>query len=102
APGMPLRFELDGFGAEWHELPITSVGDEVVGPREAQRYLGPEVADAVALDGPIVVVRVALPGRAFVSARKSYPYYDGLRARAEVRVRQRRLWSLLLGGDGDL
>jgi membrane fusion protein (multidrug efflux system) len=100
--GMPLRFELDGFRAAWHELPITAVGDEVIGPREAQRFLGPELGDAVPLTGPLVVVRVALPGRTFASSHRHYPYYDGLRATAEVRVRTQRLLSLFWpGGEAD-
>jgi membrane fusion protein (multidrug efflux system) len=86
-PGLPLRFELDGYRYEYRELRIASVGDEIIGPNEAKRYLGPGLGDSVAIDGPVVLVRAELPATRFRSDGESYRYFDGLHARAEARVR---------------
>ena len=89
--GMPLRFELDGYRYEYREVTIDSVGDEIIGPAEAKRFLGPDVADSVELREPVVLVRAALPSRQFVSGGASYDYYDGLHAQAQARVRSEPL-----------
>lgn len=86
-PGMPLRFELSGYRYEYRQLTIDSIGDEIIGPAEAKRYLGPDVADGVAIDGPVVLVRAHLPSAGFSSEGRAYRYFDGLPARAEARVR---------------
>jgi multidrug resistance efflux pump len=86
-PGLPLRFELSGYRYEYRALTIESIGDEIIGPAEAKRYLGPGVADGVAVDGPVVLVRASMPSSAFTSEGRAYHYFDGLPARAEARVR---------------
>jgi membrane fusion protein (multidrug efflux system) len=86
-PGLPIRFELSGYRYEYRQLTIDSVGDEIIGPAEAKRYLGPGVADGVAVDGPVVLVRASMPSTGFVSEGQAYRYFDGLPARAEARVR---------------
>ncbi|HYH96451.1 HlyD family efflux transporter periplasmic adaptor subunit, partial [Hyalangium sp.] len=55
-PGRPLRVELNGFSHEYRTFTIDSVGDQIVGPAEARRFLGPEIADAIQLNGPMVLV----------------------------------------------
>jgi membrane fusion protein (multidrug efflux system) len=98
-PGMPLGFELVGYGNEHHALTIDSVGDEVVGPTEAKRFLGPDVADALAVDGPVVLVRAHLPARDFSgngADGRPLRYYDGLQARAQAVVRSQRIALVLL------
>jgi membrane fusion protein (multidrug efflux system) len=99
--GQPLRFELEGYRYEYRELPIDEVGDAVIGPHEAQRYLGPDLADSVQLQGPVVLVRAHLPWRSFVSDGRAFDYYDGLHAWAQVRVRSERIARLLLPGFGE-
>jgi multidrug efflux pump subunit AcrA (membrane-fusion protein) len=86
-PGMSLRFELDGYRYQYQELTIESVADDVVGPAEVRRYLGPDAADTVTLTGPLVLVRARLPARSFVADGKTYAFFDGLAGRADVRVR---------------
>ena len=65
--GMPLRLEVQGYRYAYQQLTVDSVGDEVVGPAEARRYLGDEIADAVQFTGPVVKVEahlaVAAPSR---------------------------------------
>lgn len=85
--GGPLRFELAGYRYEYHELVIDSIGDEIIGPAEAKRYLGPGVADSLAVDGPVVLVRASLPAASFTSDGQAYRYFDGLHASAQARVR---------------
>jgi membrane fusion protein (multidrug efflux system) len=90
-PGASLRIELAGFRHEYQELLIQQVGDQLVGPAEVRRYLGPGLGDAFALEGPMVLVRARLPSRTFLSEGDTYEYFDGMPARAEARVRTERL-----------
>mgnify|MGYP002260953595 CR=1 FL=1 len=51
-----LRLELTGYEHTFRQLEVKVIGDEVVGPQEAKRYLGPEIADALAgVDIPVLV-----------------------------------------------
>lgn len=86
-PGLPMRFELSGYRYEYRQLTIDSVGDEIIGPAEAKRFLGPGVADGVAVDGPVVLVRANVPSARFSSDGRDFRYFDGLPAQAEARVR---------------
>lgn len=97
-PGHPLRVELDGFPHEYHEFTIESVGDQIVGPREVQRFLGPEISDALQLNGPMVVVRARMPASTFTSKGKTFNYFDGMLARADARVREERILVALVPG----
>jgi membrane fusion protein (multidrug efflux system) len=90
-PGMLLRFELAGYRYHYRELPIDAVADEVIGPGEAKRFLGPDVADGIDLREPIVLVRATLPSRHFDCDGERYSYYDGLHANAQARVRSERV-----------
>jgi len=86
--GMPLRIELTGFSYAYRELTVESIGDEVVGPAEARRYLGSDLGDAYAFGGPVVLVKARLSDRTFVSEQRTFNYYDGTPARAEVVIRE--------------
>ena len=59
----------------------------MLGPEEARRALGPGLADATPLSGPVVLVEASLPALKFTSDGREYPYYDGLWGQAEVRLR---------------
>ena len=97
-PGMPLRLRLSGFTRADVMTTIDSVGDEVVGPAEARRYLGPDVADVVTINGPVVLVKAELPGTAFTSDGKRFNFYDGMTGNAEARVRSQRVLTVLVPG----
>lgn len=86
-PGMPLRLELQGYRYAYQHLVVDSVGDEVVGPAEAQRSLGEEVADAVQITGPVVRVEAHLTSDTFEAEGRVRRYHDGMWGKAEVRVR---------------
>jgi membrane fusion protein (multidrug efflux system) len=88
---MPLRFELSGYKYEYRETLIDSVAAEIIGPAEAKRFLGPDVADSIDLREPVVLVHARLPSRQFVAGGATYDYYDGMHAQAQARVRSEPL-----------
>jgi len=93
--GMPLRLEIGGFRNVYQDLRISSVSNAVVGPSEVRRYLGPEVADAVALQGPVVIVQAELPGATFFADGLPLRYFDGMLADADVRLRRENVLLLV-------
>jgi membrane fusion protein (multidrug efflux system) len=97
-PGMSLRVELDGFRYAYREVVIESVGDQVIGPVEVKRYLGPDLEDAVKVDGPLVLVKARMPSSSFESEGKVLGYFDGMSARAEARVRAEPIFLALFPG----
>lgn len=97
-PGMMLRLELESFHHEYQDVPIDYVGDQIIGPGEAMRYLGTELEGAFELKGSIVLVRARLPSRTFVSAGDTYNYFDGMPARVEARVRTESILLTLVPG----
>jgi membrane fusion protein (multidrug efflux system) len=95
-PGQPMRLEIGGYRYAWQKLTVGSVGDEVIGPGEAQRTLGPAIAGAVQVTGPVVLVKARLPSPTFEAEGKTYRYHNGMQGTAEIRVRsQRILWVLI-------
>jgi membrane fusion protein (multidrug efflux system) len=95
-PGQPIALRLTGFPRALEHLEIASVADDVIGPAEAQRYLGRELGDTLAITGPIVLVEARLPSRTFITDDKSFNFYDGLPGMAEACVRsQRVLWAMV-------
>jgi membrane fusion protein (multidrug efflux system) len=94
--GMPLRLELQGYRYAYQHLAVAAVEDEVIGPTEVRRFLGEEIADAVPLDGPVVVVSARLPSTTFEAEGKTWRYHDGMWGRAEVRIRSERILVALV------
>jgi biotin carboxyl carrier protein len=85
--GMPLRFEIDGYADATQTLTVERVHDDVIGPGEAMRLLGPAVGEGLVLPGPVVLIEARLPATTFASKGHTYDHHDGMRGRAEVRVR---------------
>jgi multidrug resistance efflux pump len=94
--GHKLRFRLDGFQRQVLELTVTRVGDRIVGPREATRFLGADLADAVAVDGPVVLVEAQLPPGRFRADGAELTYAHGMLGAAEAVVRDERVLFALL------
>jgi membrane fusion protein (multidrug efflux system) len=90
--------ELTGFRYAYQRLIIDTVGNEVVGPNEARRFLGQEVADAVTLQGASVIVQAHLPARKFTANGRWHDYHDGMHGIAEARVRSERMVLALVPG----
>lgn len=95
-PGMELRMELQGYRYAYQKLIVADVGGEVVGPAEARRYLGDEIADAATLGGPVVLVTARLPSLTFEAEGKTRRYHDGMWGKAEVRVRSEPILVALI------
>ncbi len=95
-PGQPMRLEISGFPFVYQDLEVTSVSDELVGPAEMSRVLGPGLGDAVTLQGPHVVVEGRLHSPTFEVDGRTYNYYTGMPGTAWVKVRARKGWLLLL------
>ncbi|HYC92890.1 MAG TPA: GAF domain-containing protein [Thermoanaerobaculia bacterium] len=96
--GMPLNLELRGYRHTPQRLTIASIADEVVGPEEARRLLGPEVATSVALNGPLVRVSASFPADTFDARGERYALHDGMWGSAEVPVRSEPLLVTLIPG----
>ena len=97
-PGLPLSLELRGFEHAPLGLAVEAVSAEVVDPDEARRLLGPEIAAAAPLTGPVVLVRARFPAATFQASGRRYALHDGMWGQAEVRVRSERLIVALVPG----
>jgi membrane fusion protein (multidrug efflux system) len=95
-PGSPLRLEVSGYKYTYHNFIVDTLGDEIIGPAEARRYLGQELQDSVVLPGPVVLVEASLPTNEFVAEGKSFNYYDGMQGTAEIPIRNRSVLMTLL------
>ncbi|WP_224247950.1 efflux RND transporter periplasmic adaptor subunit [Hyalangium gracile] len=95
-PGQGFRLELEGFPYLYQELTVDSLSDELVGPAEVRRYLGPDLGDAVQLEGPVMVVEARLPASSFRTDKRDYNYYTGMPGTARIKVRARNGWVTLL------
>ena len=96
--GMRMRLELRGFPYFHHNVLIDAVGDEVVGPNEVRRTLGPTVADTFTPEGASVLVEGHLPERGFIVDGRRLAYFDGMQGTAEVAVRSERIIVTLVPG----
>ena len=94
--GLPLRLELKGFPYAHIEASIDALGDEVVGPVEARRYLGQNGSDIVPLSGAVVFVHATLETEHFLADGRKQSFFDGMQATAEASLHQERiLFSLI-------
>jgi membrane fusion protein (multidrug efflux system) len=96
--GSTLRFEMDGFQRRAQEIEISSVGDQVVGPAEAARYLGKDLADAFPVQGPVVLVQAQLAETYFDAENERFQYAHGMAGRAETVVRNEPVAYAFLPG----
>lgn len=94
--GMTLVFEIDGYRDAEQALRIDHVYEDVIGPAEALRVLGPEIAADLSISGPVVLVRATLPEGDFESKSTRYHYHDGMRGHADVEVRSHSLLEALV------
>jgi len=97
-PGMKLRIEMSGYHYAYREITIESIGDEVVGPAEIRRTLGPELGDTLPISGPVVLVTARLPSRTFTAQGREYAYFEGMQGSAEARVGSESIAAALIPG----
>jgi membrane fusion protein (multidrug efflux system) len=93
--GAALRFDIDGYRYAHQTAAIRSIGSQVIGPREARRYLGNDISDAVPLDGSVVLVKAELPSCSFSIQAERLRFHHGMSGRAEVRIATEPLWAVL-------
>jgi membrane fusion protein (multidrug efflux system) len=98
APGMEIRLELAGYRYAYQRVSIETMSSDVISPTEARRVLGTEVADSLALNGPVVLVRGRIASPEFIVDEHVYRYHDGMLGAAEVRIRQERIIVALIPG----
>jgi membrane fusion protein (multidrug efflux system) len=97
SPNQDVRFALDGYAYEYHDLTLESVGDGVVGPTEVKRFLGQEIWDSVKMaPGAKVLVTARIPTKTFTSEGETYAFYDGLTGTTDIRVRDEPIVVTLL------
>ncbi len=87
AVGQLGRFEITGYAHTYQPVVLSGIADELVGPSEARRYLGQEIADAVLVNGSVVLAEATLSGESFTADGKDYIYADGMQGQVQVRVR---------------
>ncbi len=95
--GMPLTLELRGYAHATQHLTIAAISEEVIGPEEAKRLLGPGIA-AVPLNGPLVRVEAVFPRDDFEADGERHALHDGMWGTAETPVRSESLLAALVPG----
>ncbi len=95
-PGIPMRFEISGYRYAYQHLKVDSVSNEVLGPAEVLRHLGPGISDAVQLTGPVVIVKARLPAEVFEVDGKTYKYHNGMHGIADIRIRSEKILLALI------
>ncbi len=96
--GQPARFEIAGYPHAYQPVSLIRIADGVVGPAEARRYLGQDVADAISIAGSVVLAEARLEQGGFVADGRKYVYADGLQGTILVRVRSVPIILNLLPG----
>lgn len=97
-PGMTARLELSGHRHAYQVFLIDSVSANVIGPSEARRVLGPEIADSLELRGPVVLARGRLARDAFDADGRTFRYHEGMLGTAEVQVSEEPILLGLIPG----
>ena len=87
ASGQRGRFEIEGYAHTYQPVTLSKIADELVGPAEARRYLGPDIADAISVSGSVVLAEAALEEESFTVDGQEYVYADGMQGEVQVRVR---------------
>lgn len=93
--GQRLNLDIDGFANATQHLTVTHVGDEVLGAQEVQRVLGPQVAGALAVQGPVTIVEARLDDAYIETDGRSWALHEGMVGKAEIAVRHRPIAFVL-------
>ncbi|GAB4195392.1 MAG: hypothetical protein Tsb002_27840 [Wenzhouxiangellaceae bacterium] len=98
AVGMNLRMELNGYPFDYQQLTIASIDEQVIGPQQARLFLGQAIADAISVEGPVVLVQAELPPEFSSRDGNRYAYHDGMHGLVEIRLRSEPVVQRLLPG----
>lgn len=91
AVGQELVLEVDGYEHASRLLTVASVGEDVLGPSEVRRMVGPQVADVLDISGPTVVVEADLGGGTLRAGHEIWTLHDGMTGHAEVELGEQRI-----------
>ena len=94
--GTRLRFEPTKFEFAYQNVQIETIGEQVLGPSEVRRFLGPELADVLPITGPSLIVTASLPPDGFAADGKSFQYSHGLPGQARACLRTRSILKAFL------
>lgn len=95
--GQTLQVELVGYTKSREKARIYHVTPEVLGPTEAAKIVGEQLADSIKLaPGSYVWVRAKLPGKKFVTSNREYWYHHGMPAKTEIKVQSKPFLVTLL------
>jgi multidrug efflux pump subunit AcrA (membrane-fusion protein) len=97
-PGMSMRFEITGYRYAYQDMTIESVGSQIIGPNEVQRYLGQEIADTIKVEGPVVLIEARPHSKTFDVDGVQFEMHHGMNGLAEARVRSETLFTALVPG----
>jgi membrane fusion protein (multidrug efflux system) len=99
-PGMSMRIEVEGYPRAYQTVYIDRISNEVIGPTEVKRFLGPEIGDALQITEPVVLVEARLPTNTFEAEGNTLRYHHGLGAQAYARLSGRPIWKVILPNFG--
>ena len=91
-----VQIDIPGYNKTRERAIITGVNPEVVSGNEAGRFIGPELADALKLEGSFTLARARLPSRQFIAQKQKLFYYHGMLVGAEVKIQNKPFLVTLL------
>lgn len=98
AAGQPVQLELSGHRGSRTFGRVVRIAGQVIGPAEARRFLGPDIADGIELPTTVALAWVEIDSATFRAASLDLPLHEGMQATASVRTGRCRLYRLLIPG----
>ncbi len=96
--GQPFTLDLNGFANASQRLTVTAISEEVLGIGEIQRVVGPKIADALAIQGPVIIVEARLDAPHIEADGRTWTLHEGMIGHADVAVRSKSIAYLLFPG----
>lgn len=93
--GSEMGFSVFGYRYAQVKAKLTSVGSQAIGPREVRRYLGNDIGDAIAVEGPAVIAKAQVDKCTFESDGDSFRFHRGMSGLTSVQLRKEPLWAVL-------
>ena len=94
--GAPLRLEPSGYRYVYRTATIERIDRQVLGPSAVRRYLGQQMADAVPVQGPVILVQARLRSGRFLVGGRPHDLYHGMQGTAAVWIRSQTLLQMLI------
>lgn len=95
--GQHLQVELLGYTKSREQARIYHVTPEVLGPAEASKIIGEQLADSLKLPpGSYVWVRAKLPDKQFTTQNRTFYFHHGMPAKTEIKIQSKPFLATLL------